>query len=209
MSTNITEERIVVYIDGFNLYFGLKSKSWKRYYWLDLAKLSLNLLKPGQKLIKIKYFTARISSPPKKVKRQGLFIEALMTLPDFEIFYGKYQSNPIECHRCKAIFDVPNEKMTDVNIATELLADSYENIFDSALLISADSDLVAPIKKVLKLFPQKRIICAFPPDRFSKELSKIASSNFTIGRKKIADSLLPDKIITKAGFEILKPPEWK
>lgn len=25
--------RVIAYIDGFNLYFGLKSKGWKRYYW--------------------------------------------------------------------------------------------------------------------------------------------------------------------------------
>ena len=39
--------RVISYIDGFNLYFGLKDKGWKRYYWLDLAALSGALLKPG------------------------------------------------------------------------------------------------------------------------------------------------------------------
>ena len=29
-------QRVAVYIDGFNLYYGLKSKGWSRYYWLDL-----------------------------------------------------------------------------------------------------------------------------------------------------------------------------
>ena len=38
-------ERVIVYIDGFNLYFGLKSKGWKRYYWLNLQKLAIKLLK--------------------------------------------------------------------------------------------------------------------------------------------------------------------
>jgi len=38
--------RVIAYIDGFNLYFGLKSKGWKRYYWLDLSELCLRLLKP-------------------------------------------------------------------------------------------------------------------------------------------------------------------
>ena len=28
--------RLIAYIDGFNLYFGLKEKGWKRYYWLDM-----------------------------------------------------------------------------------------------------------------------------------------------------------------------------
>ena len=32
-------ERVIAYVDGFNLYFGLKSKGWQRYYWLDVPAL--------------------------------------------------------------------------------------------------------------------------------------------------------------------------
>ena len=32
--------RVVAYVDGFNLYFGLRSKGWKKYYWLDLCALA-------------------------------------------------------------------------------------------------------------------------------------------------------------------------
>jgi len=32
-------DRVITYIDGFNLYFGLKSKDWQRYYWLNLQLL--------------------------------------------------------------------------------------------------------------------------------------------------------------------------
>ena len=27
---------VICDIDGFNLYHGLRSKGWKKYYWLDL-----------------------------------------------------------------------------------------------------------------------------------------------------------------------------
>jgi hypothetical protein len=43
-------ERIICYIDGFNLYFGLREKGWKKYYWLDLKRLTEKLLKPRQSL---------------------------------------------------------------------------------------------------------------------------------------------------------------
>lgn len=201
-------EKIITYIDGFNLYFGLKSRKWKRYYWLNLVKLSENLLKQNQTLVRTKYFTARISNPPGKVARQGIFIEALMTLKNFGIFYGKYKSNFHECKRCRAVFETPNEKMTDVNIATELLSDAFANAFDTAFLVSADSDLVAPVRKVLVLYPKKRIICVFPPDRFSKELSKIASGYFTIGRKKLSESVFPGEVLKADGFVLKKPPQW-
>lgn len=202
------KQRIITYIDGFNLYFGLKSKKWEKYYWLNLIKLSQNLLKDDQELIMTKYFTARISSPPDKAKRQSIYIDALMSLSDLDIFYGKFQSNFLTCKRCGAIIETPNEKMTDVNIATELLSDAYNDKFDTAILISADSDLSAPISKVLELFKNKRIICAFPPDRFSKELSKRASGFFLIGRKNLAASIFPDEVVSKTGFILVKPVSW-
>lgn len=42
--------RVVAYVDGFNLYFGLRSKGWKKYYWLDLCALATTPLRPGQTL---------------------------------------------------------------------------------------------------------------------------------------------------------------
>lgn len=202
-------ERVIVYIDGFNLYFGLKSKGWKRYYWLNLHKLSKNLLKTNQRLVSTKYFTSRVRVPPYKAKRQSIFIEALETLKNFNIYYGHYLSDSIECKKCGNIIPKPSEKMSDVNLAVELLADAFQNNFDKAILISADSDLVAPIKKVMRLFPNKKIIVAFPPARYSVALSKIANGSFIIGRKKLADSVFPDKIKKKDGYILKKPSQWK
>lgn len=53
-------QRVMAYVDGFNLYFGLKDSSFKRYYWLDVSALAQSLLKPGQQLLATHYFTARI-----------------------------------------------------------------------------------------------------------------------------------------------------
>lgn len=55
-------KRVIVYVDGFNLYFGLRSKGWRRHYWLDLVKLAEALLKPDQQLAGVHYFTSRIRS---------------------------------------------------------------------------------------------------------------------------------------------------
>ena len=38
--------------------------------------------------------------------------------------------------------------MTDVNIAVEMLTDVFQDKLDKALIISADSDLAGPIRKV-------------------------------------------------------------
>ncbi len=202
-------ERVITYIDGFNLYFGLKSKRWQRYYWLNLSLLAKNLLKPYQKFVSVKYFTSRIIQPAAKHQRQQVYLEALDTLPDFTIYYGKYQHNPHTCPNCGFVETIPSEKMTDVNIAVELLADAYQDKFDTALLISADSDLTAPIEKVRELFPKKKVVTAFPPERSSKELKRVSSAYFTIGRSVLANSLFNDQVTSKTGYTLDRPSTWK
>ena len=202
-------DRLIAYVDGFNLYYGLKEKKWKKYYWLNVKGLCKNLTKSNQDLIVTKYFTSRITKPKDKHKRQAIFLEALMTLSDLEIFYGQYQSNPWVCYNCSSSIELFKEKMTDVNIAVELLTDAFQDNFDTALIISADSDLKGPIQKTKELFPKKRIVVAFPPKRSSVELTKIADACFRIGRKKIADSQFSAKITKPDGFIIERPATWK
>ena len=202
-------ERVIAYVDGFNLYFGLKSKGWRRYYWLNIQMLAQNLLKPNQRLLLTKYFTARITGPPDKEKRQSTYIEALETLSEFQIFYGKYQLNPRQCSHCGFEDEVPNEKMTDVNIAVEILKDAYQNEFDVALLISADSDLVPPVKTVRELFPNKRVVVASPPGRYSIDLAESANKSFVVSRRNIAKSLLPEEIEKADGYILRCPSLWK
>ncbi len=202
-------ERVIAYVDGFNLYFGLRSKGWKRYYWLNIQALAQNLLKPGQTLFLTKYFTARVAWPPDKEERQSTYIEALKTLSEFEIFYGKYQLNPRQCSQCGFEDEVPNEKMTDVYIAVEILKDAYQNKFDVALLISADSDLVPPVKAVGELFPAKRVVVASPPGRYSVSLTNSAGSSLVIGRGKIARSVFPEEVKKADGYILRRPALWK
>jgi len=202
-------ERVIACVDGFNVYFGLKSKGWNRYYWLNIHLLAQNLMKPNQRLLLTKYFTARIAGPPDKQERQSTYIEALETLSEFQIFYGKYQLNPRQCSHCGFQDEVPNEKMTDVNAAVEILKDAYQDKFDIALLISADSDLVPPVKTVRELFPEKRVVIACPPGRYSVDLAKSADKGFVISRRTIAKSLLPDEIEKADGYILRCPPSWK
>lgn len=200
--------RVISYIDGFNLYFGLRESKMRKYLWLDVRKLCTAILKPGQELVATKYFSARISGPADKRKRQQLFLEAVETLPDTLSFFGKYQMNPQYCPACKRRTHIPNEKMTDVNIATEMLTDAFKNKFDVALLISADSDLRPPIATILREYPQKPVIVAFPPGRASKELRKVASASFPIGLDKIRKSQFPETVTKSNGFKLQRPNEW-
>jgi len=204
--------RVVSYIDGFNLYFGLRSKGWRKYYWLDVAELCRALLKPDQELIACHYFTARIRSRAgagQSVERQNLWLDALQTRPDIACQFGHYLSKERRCRACDNSWEDFEEKMTDVKIATQILVDAFEDRFDTALIISGDSDLAPPLQAIRDRFPEKRIIVAFPPGRRSEQLRKVAHGCFTIGEAKIRQNLLPDEIETQGGHVLKRPNRWR
>ena len=205
-------DRVIVYVDGFNLYYGLRQKQWQRYFWLDLRLLSENLLLPGQALAHVRYFTARVfpePGDPDKRARQSVYLEALETLPGLSIHLGYFLPIQRTCARCGATWGSYEEKMTDVNIAVELLGDAQEDAFDTAIIVSADSDLTGPVKAVRQRYPAKRIVVAFPPSRHSTELRSTANSAFTIGRKRIGDSQFPDHVTKLNGYVLSRPPSWR
>jgi uncharacterized LabA/DUF88 family protein len=213
-------DRVIVYIDGFNLYFGLRDANYRRFYWLNLNAVSQNLLRPGQQLAAVKYFTARISgarhgdSPARaadrdaKRQRQSEYLEALGTLDSFSIFEGHYQSKPARCNNCGATWVRHEEKMTDVQIATQLLTDAFQGGFDRAIIVSADSDLVPPVNMVRSIFPDKRIIAVFPPKRFSDDMRSACHGYVHLGRDVLKASVFPDCVSRKDGRILRRPTSW-
>lgn len=211
MIAETEKKRTIVYIDGFNLYYGIRQKFGRRLLWLDLNTLCRKLLKPEQELVAVKYFTARVAGTPydsTKPKRQMTFLEALQTLPNLSIIYGHYLAKTVKCRNCGATWQQPEEKMTDVNIATELLRDGFEDNFDVALLVSGDSDLSRPVETLTQLYPNKRVVVAFPPARNSAELIRVAPAHFRIGRKKLVESQFPDEVRKADGYVLRRPKEW-
>ncbi|WP_242203013.1 NYN domain-containing protein [Aestuariivivens insulae] len=204
---NVKKQRVIVYVDGFNLYFGMTSK-YKKIKWLDLLSLSKELLKPHQELVEVKYFTARIKKDPLKQKRQSTYIDALED-SGVKIIPGKYLSKPKICFNCGSKWKSNEEKMTDVNISVSLIIDAMNNRYDKAILISGDSDLAPPIKAVHDNFNNKHVIVFFPPNRANKAIQKVARSSFVLGRKNLSDNQFKEKITLKNGVEIEIPNEWK
>lgn len=202
--------RVMAYVDGFNLYFGLKDSGFKRYYWLDVAALAHSLLKPGQQLLATHYFTARIRSNGRNStdqKRQSDYLEAL-ALRGVRCQFGHYLQKTRQCRQCGASWPDYEEKMTDVNIAIQMLENAFDDAFDTALVISGDSDLATPIRRVRERFPQKRLIVAFPPGRFSGELKRCANGHLTIGEDKLRASQLPAHLTKPDGYVLTRPANW-
>ena len=202
-------ERVIAYVDGYNLYHGLRAKGWQRYYWLNIAALARQLLKPGQALVRAKYFTTVAKRPQDSRLRQAVFLEALQTLPAFDIFYGQFLEDSVTCRQCGHTYVTHHEKMTDVNLSVELMSDAFQDKFDVALVISADSDLVGPLQAVRRLFAAKRLIAAFPPLRSSFALQKAAHATLHIGHNELAKSLFPPTVLKPDGIVLHCPPRWR
>src|SRR5207248_1507058 len=132
--------------------------------------LSQRMLSPLQELSMTKYFTAPITGNKVKQERQNAYLDALRTLKDVEIMFGRFQPDRKDCDRCGHTAYHPQEKKTDVNIATSLICDAIEDKFDTAIIITGDSDIVPALEAVKRLKPTKRLVAAFPPNRYSKEL---------------------------------------
>lgn len=146
-------KKTVVYVDGFNLYYGcLKGTPYR---WLDLLKLS-QLLLPAHDILQIKYFTALVTSRasnPDQAARQQTYLRALQTIPNLQIIYGHFLSHeimmPLAPPRAGHVKVIKTEeKGSDVNIAVHLISDGFRNAYDAAVIVSNDSDLLPPIKFV-------------------------------------------------------------
>jgi hypothetical protein len=85
----------IVYIDGFNLYYGaLKGTPHK---WLVLAALSRRLL-PKDQIVAIRYFTALVAArqgDPQQPQRQQAYLRALRTIPGFTVHLGHYLTHSV------------------------------------------------------------------------------------------------------------------
>ncbi|GII23649.1 NYN domain-containing protein [Planosporangium mesophilum] len=205
---------VIAYVDGFNLYHGLRERYQHRYLWLDLAKL-VGRLRPNDTIIAVRYFTAAVRNDPAAEARQHTYLEALKAHcgNSIEVILGRYQAKSRSCRSCGAVWTSYEEKETDVNIAVSLVADAASAAADIALIVSADSDLCPAVRKartVAAMTGSKMgMIAAFPPRRNSNELRSLIPASFQLAHADIRNSLLPDTVIDAAtGRAHQRPAKW-
>lgn len=206
--------RTIVYIDGFNFYYGaVRGTPWK---WLDPVSLFQKLLGPQNQLVKIRYFTARVQpspSDPQVNVRQETYLRALQACcPLVQLHFGHFLRHTV---RMACVNPPPNtvevwkteEKGSDVNLAIHLLNDAWLNAYDCAVVVSNDSDLAesmslvkAQTRKVLGL-----VTPGAPARKTSKELSNHADFVKPIRQWMLRQSQLPNPIPNST---IHKPTNW-
>jgi len=202
-----------VYVDAFNLYYrALKGTPHK---WLDLAALCALLL-PRHQIHRIKYFTAKVTARPYDLdqpQRQQLYLRALRTIPNISILYGHFLTNPswlpladpAEAGRRVRVLKT-EEKGSDVNLATHLLADGFQGDYDAAVVITNDSDLLEPIR-VVRQNLGKIVGVLHPAKRLTPVLAKEATFFKHIRQGVLTKSQFPATLAdSKGAFD--KPSSW-
>jgi len=203
-------KKLIVYVDGFNLYHGMHDAYGRSKHWLDLVALARSL-RPLSTDVKVKYFTAPVLDEPDAESNQTTYIKALEALypAELTIIQGRYQKKIIKCRKCGHERNQYEEKETDVNIAIHLVADALVSPTHDAMIISADSDLVPAIKAVQEYAPGLFMVAAFPPQRNSWQIRQLLPASFSINRAKLTQSQLPDLVTDpKTGFIYERPAKW-
>jgi NYN domain-containing protein len=207
--------RTYVYVDGFNLYYGAVRRT--PYKWLNIRELCERLF-PKNEIACIRYFTALVNGTlddPSKPQRQQTFIRALETLDGFSVHYGSFLSNKVWMPRAKrrrresrnVEVVKTEEKGSDVNLASLLLADGFRGKYKVAVVLSNDSDLTLPVEIVTRELGLP-VGLLNPHERFSVELSRVATFKKKIREGVLRDCQFPDIVIDDEGKEIHKPADW-
>jgi len=210
---------VTAYIDGFNLYYGLKSKFGRRYLWLDLVEL-VRQLRPADDTVTVRYFTAVVKGEPAAAANQIEYIEALHAHcgPELDVQRGWFKPRSIgpcrlcgqhyECG-CPRRFRSYEEKETDVALGAAMVEDAAAGYGDLSLLVSADSDFAPAVRSIKRLSPARPVLLAMPPGNLKPHKRFVDVGYFNINETALRHSQLPETVLDPAaGRTRTRPAKW-
>jgi len=215
------KKKTIFYIDGFNLYHGLLKGTQNQ--WLDLERFAVSLLpRPDEhEICAVKYFTARIKynpDEPQAAFNQDRYLEALGSSCKVKIVEGFYKrfrvKLPFAKEPCKSCTKVPYgivyrtvEKRSDVNLATEMMADVLRRAADTFAVVSGDVDFAAPLC-FIRHEAKMRTLVFNPHENVCEDLRKFTSYYRNIPRDLPSKCQLPDEVTLANGRTIHRPAAW-
>lgn len=202
-------DRVISFIDGFNLYHAIAAMGDPAFKWLDLKKLSQEFIHPvKEELAQVLYFSTIANHRNQAAQmRQRTYLRAL-ELRGVKTILGQFKQKDRECSKCFARYTGYEEKETDVNIALHLIDLAYQDVYDRAILITNDSEQVPSIRTVLQRFPNKKITILIPPcTRECNELIRTASAKAKISTEHLQKCLLSEVVTDASGRVIVRRPK--
>ena len=166
----MNRKRVMIFIDGSNLYYSLKDLKINKINFESL----IGLLVGSDVLVSTYYYNASLNRGfnEEKYWEQQKFFDILRKISNFNVVLCKMRKHRRngECY-----FDVKGD---DVNLAVDLISGAYENLYDIAIIVSGDEDFVPAIKKVQNL--GKIVINAYFKSTSSNYLKKICDKSIVM-----------------------------
>ena len=138
------KERVLIIIDGNNFYHRLKELDLINLLFFDYEKFA-NFLARGRDVFSKNYYIGAIREEPDNPKSKKLMIGQQKLIGKLQ----KYGWTIKFGHMLK--IDGYHEKGVDVQIAVDILIGAYENLYDTAILISSDTDLIPALAKAKQM----------------------------------------------------------
>lgn len=212
----VSRRRSIVYVDGYNLYYGVLSQNpkWK---WLDLYKY-FSVLRSDEEVILVRYFTALIE-PDKRLSekrdRQKRLLTAMGADGKVSVCLGRYQLRTVTCRaQCGLTYQTPEEKKTDVNIAVSMMEDAIDARADCFILVSGDSDMEPAVQWIRKRYPAVKIIVyipMLPGEEKTRRNDNYLSMGVACKPLPLTDIdkfRLPHVVVLPNGQTVEQPKEW-
>lgn len=210
------EGNVAAFIDGFNVYYSIKEAMrhktrprphFCQYLWLDYRALCARLLPGNVMLGAVTYCTAYAHGNAGSQKRHRAYVAALR-MSSVPAVLGRYKDRDHKCPHCKTKFKQPEEKETDVRLATSCLEGAISKNYDSALIVSADSDLAPLFETMRRCFPDIPIGVLSPFERNSDRLTRLADFTGKITEEALRLSMLAETVRLPTGRTVSRPQEW-
>lgn len=174
-------QRVSVFIDGSNLYFKLRS--------FDVSNLSrfnyrglIRWLVRERQIAYAGYYVGVVRARENDEKGQRM---RLAQRNFFNFLQSPQQGFALRKGYLMHSDDSYHEKGVDVQLAVDLLVGAYENSYDTAIVISSDTDLIPAMHKVKELRKQVEYI------GFSHEPSLAMQTHATLSRLLIKEEVQP------------------
>lgn len=199
--------RVACYVDGFNLYHAIADLGRPHLKWLDISALAKSLCRDGETLVKVAYFSAYATWKPGPYARHREYVAALVH-SGVHCHIARFSEKMASCLNCGSQWKQHEEKETDVHFSLTLFEDAIDDVFDRAIIISADSDHVPAVRRVRTRLPEKQMFVATPPDRHGRARGLLSACNsgtpITAGR--LAQCLFPETIHDATGGLVATRP---
>lgn len=199
-------KRTIVYIDGFNLYHAIDDLKDDSLKWLNLRALAESMLREGEHLHQVIYFSAYATHYPSAYKRHRAYVKALKQVR-VKVVLGQFKKKFAKCNACQARYQTHEEKETDVNIAIHLIRDTLQDSYDRAIIVSADTDMKSAVEMARGLSGTKLIDIVAPPGR--KKYARHMNPLFEITRGRIARCRLDESYRNADGVIAEVPAKYR